>query len=85
MIASRQCTSSPSRDTFSEKFDTSTGSSKEIAGLKKKKMKNIMMTGIVKSRKNEFWCCKLQVRTIPLGVCVARYGPVSDLWCILKI
>ena len=40
MIASRQCTSSPSRDTFSEKFDTSTGSSKEIAGLKKKKMKN---------------------------------------------
>ena len=61
-IAFRRCTSSPSPETFSEKFGASPCSSKDK-----------------KKRKSGFSSWELQVRMILLGICTARYGPVSDL------
>ena len=41
-------------------------------------------TKIVKSRMSGFSCRELQGRMELLGICIGRYGPVSDFWCVLK-
>ena len=63
-----------------EKINVSSGSSKEIAGLKKKMkmMKMKMMTpGSQNLRVWEFSQEALKVRRGPLGPCVGTYGPLE--------
>ena len=50
------CTPPLTVETPGETISSSTGSSKEIAGLKKKNMVMMMMTKIVKSRMKGFSC-----------------------------
>ena len=58
VVKSHLCTPPASQDTFSEKFSTSTGSSKEKVGLKKKMNNNNDDTKIVKSHMNHFFKMK---------------------------
>ena len=59
-----------------EKFNVSSGPSKEIAGLKK--MMKMMMTP--RSQDSRVWGFSyeaLKVRRGPLGLCVGAYGPLE--------
>ena len=60
-----------------EKINASTVSGKEIAGLKKKKMKNNYDYDGKKSRKSEFSRGELRARRKSWGICIARYWPVD--------
>ena len=63
----------------SEEINVSSGPSKEIAGLKKKKMMTMKMTtpGSQDSRVWEFSHEALKVRRGPSGLCVGTYGPLE--------
>ena len=72
------CTPPPTLETFSEKINTSTRSSIEIAGLPKKKKKKKMkkkkekkMTRIVKSCMSRFSRGVLEASTMLLGIWIA--------------
>ena len=58
-----------------EKINVSSGSSKEIEGLKK--MMKMMMPGSQDSRVWEFSHEALKVCRGPLGLCVGTYGPLE--------
>ena len=66
-------------ETFSGKISASIGSSKEIAGLNKKKNTMKMMTRTVFSRG------ELTVRMNLLGTCIARDGPYCSYLGDLKV
>ena len=74
-----------------EKFNVSSGPSKEIAGLKKKKMMMMMMMmkmmtpGSQSLRVWEFSYEALKVRRGPLGLCVGTYGPLECSGEFLKL
>ena len=84
MIARRPCTPPLPLEAFNEKICASTGSGKEIAGLKKKKKKRNMMTenceisGISLFSPGE---SKVGINTWGF---IARDGPESCCWCVLK-
>ena len=61
----------------SEKINVSSGPSKEIAGLKKKKMMKMMTPGSQNSRVWEFSYEALKVRRGPLGLYLGTYGPLE--------
>ena len=72
-------------ETFSGKISASIVSSKEIAGLNKKKNIMMMMTrNFVKSRLAVFSRGELTVRMNLLGACIARDGPDSSYLGVLK-
>ena len=73
-------------ETFSGKISASIGSSKEIAGLNKKKKNNYDDddTKFVKSRLAVFSRGELTVRMNLLGTCIARDGPDSSYLGVLK-
>ena len=81
-IARRPCTPPLPLEAFNENISASTGSSKEIAGLKKKKKKN--MTKIVKSGISVFSPGESKVGINTWGLCTARDGPESCCWCVLN-
>ena len=60
-----------------KKISASTGSGKEIAGLKKKKNNYDDDTKIVKSSMSEVSRGELKGRMRSLGTCIGRYGPVD--------
>ena len=60
-----------------EKINVSSGPSKEIAGLKKKKMMKMMTPGSQNSRVLEFSYEALKVRRGPLGLYLGTYGPLE--------
>ena len=60
-----------------EKINVSSGPSKEIAGLKKKKMMKMMTPGSQDSRVWKFSHEALKVRRGPLGLCIGTYEPLE--------
>ena len=62
---------------FGEKKSAEACSGKEIAGLLRKMMMNLMTRKIVKSRMRGFWCGKLEAGMNELGLCTARYESKS--------
>ena len=62
-IAQYQCTPPTTAETLGERISSSTGSDKEIAGLKKKRKKNIMIRKI-----SSFSCAKLEAGINGLGL-----------------
>ena len=69
MIGWWPCTPLTNLETFGNKISTSTCSSKEKEGLKKK---------IVKLCVSEFLRGELRARMSVLSACIARYGPVGN-------
>ena len=70
-------------ETF-RKISASIGSSKEIAGLNKKKKNDDDDTKFVKSRLAVLSRGELTVRINLLGTCIARDGPDSSYLEVLK-
>ena len=66
-----------------EKINVSSGPSKEIAGLKKMKMK-MMTPGSQNPHVCEFSYEALKVRRGSLGLCVGTYGPLECFGEFLK-
>ena len=67
----------PTLEMFSKKISTSTWFSVEIAGLRKKKIDD---KKFIKSLVSLLLCGVLEVHTILLAICIARYQFVSNFW-----
>ena len=82
-ITRRPCTPPLPLEAFSDKISASTGSSKEITGLKKKKKRNMMTKNReIAYKRSSPGESKVGINT--WGLCRARDGPESCCWCVLK-
>ena len=87
MIAWCPCTPPSTMETFGEKISAEACSGKEIAGLLRKMMmmmNNYDDTKIVKSRVSGFSRAKPEAGRNGLSLCIARDGPESCCWRVLK-